>query len=285
MLSEIDIIIPTFNRAFTLDRSIRSVFAQKFKKFTLWVVDDGSTDETRVLLKKWQRLFPDRQMRVIHQALNRGVSFARNLGLEEGRAKWVAFLDSDDEWLDEKLGQQMGWVAEHPEHLLVHTNEIWIRDGKQVNQKKKHRKRGGRVFVDNLWLCCISPSAVLVQRELLNQVGFFREDFPVCEDYEMWLRITSRTLVGFVERPLVRKYGGHSGQLSKKYKAMDEWRVRALAEHLENPLLAEYERRELLHVLREKCQILLKGYEKHKNYFNQEEIKKIYQKSLLFSGK
>lgn len=278
----IDIIIPTFNRSTTLDRAIQSVLHQEFKEYTLWVVDDGSTDDTPLLLKKWQSFFPTGQMKIISLPNNKGVSSARNLGIKAGQAPWVAFLDSDDEWKKEKLLQQVKWSKKHPQYPLIHTEEIWIRNGKRVNPKKKHKKRGGRIFTHSLPLCCISPSSVIVQRDFLHKVGWFREDFPVCEDYELWLRITSQTEVGFINTLLIIKYGGHSDQLSKKYKAMDEWRVRALREHLSNSSLTKEEKQQLTHVLIQKCEILLKGYEKHKNYKNQKEIEEIYCETKLY---
>ena len=272
----VDIIIPVFNRASYLDRSIQSIFNQQFKKYTLWVVDDGSTDSTPKILKNWQKVFPINQMKVITLSKNYGVSTARNQGIQAGKAPWLAFLDSDDEWKKEKLFQQIEWINKHPQYPLIHTEEIWIRNGKRVNPKKKHQKRGGRIFIHNLELCRISPSSTMIQRSFLNQIGVFREDFPVCEDYELWLRACSQTEVGFINAPLIIKYGGHSDQLSKKYKAMDEWRVRALSSHLNNLLISKKEKKELVNILNKKCRILLNGYKKHNNYKNQKEIEKIY---------
>ena len=273
---QVDIIIPTFNRSSILDRAIQSVLNQQFKQYILWVVDDGSTDDTPLILKKWQSLFPAQKMRIITLPDNKGVSSARNAGIQMGQAPWLAFLDSDDEWMKEKLSQQMKWAIEHPEHPLIHTEELWIRKGKRVNPKKKHQKKGGRVFINNLDMCRISPSSVMIKREYLNKVGLFREDFPVCEDYELWLRITSQTEVGFVTTPLIIKYGGHPDQLSQKYKVMDEWRVRALTSHLNSSFISKEEKQKLTYILNQKCRILLKGYQKYNNYKNEAEIRKIY---------
>ncbi len=277
--SQVDIIIPTFNRSSTLDRAIQSVFNQEFKQYTLWVVDDHSTDNTFSILQKWQSLFPPRKMRILKLKKNKGVSTARNKGIQAGQAPYIAFLDSDDEWTKHKLRRQKEWAEKHPEHPLIHSNEIWIRKGKRMNQKKKHQKAGGRVFMDNLELCRISPSAVMIQREYLNKVGLFREDFPVCEDYDLWLKISSRTKVGFINEPLVVKHGGHPDQLSRKYKAMDEWRARALFSHLNSAFINQEEKQKLIYVLKKKCQILLNGYKKHNNHVNEEEIRNIYEKA------
>jgi len=275
----VDIIIPTFNRCSVLDRAIKSVFHQTFKNYILWVVDDGSTDNTLSILQKWQSIFPPSSMRVIHLPKRRGVSVARNKGIQAGKAYWLAFLDSDDEWKSDKLSTQMQWIKNNPSHYLVHTDEIWIRNGTKLNPKKKHKKKGGRVFIDNLELCRISPSSVIINRSFFNKIGLFKENFLVCEDYELWLRVCSRIEVGFIKTPLLIKYGGHADQLSKKYKAMDEWRVRAMATHLNNPYLTKEEKKQLIFVLQKKCSILLNGYKKHNNYKNMEEIKSIYRSS------
>ncbi len=111
---------------------------------------------------------------------------------------------------------------------MVHGEEIWIRNGVRVNAMNKHQKSGGRIFKRCVDLCCISPSAVLLHRSLLADVGLFREDFPVCEDYELWLRISAFEAVGFIEEPLIKKYGGHEDQLSRSVVGMDLWRLRAL---------------------------------------------------------
>ena len=280
MTKHIDIVIPTFNRSHTLNRALTSVKKQSFQDFQLWVVDDGSTDDTYTLLKKWQKHFHKGQMHILQNESNQGVSAARNRGIVAGKATWLAFLDSDDEWLPSKLQQQMEWIKHHPQHLLIHTEEIWIRNGGRVNQKKKHTKKGGRIFSHNLDMCRISPSSAIIQRAFLKSIGLFREDFPVCEDYELWLRLCAQTDTGFIETPLIIKYGGHEGQLSCKYKAMDEWRVRALSTHLNSPFVTQSEQEKLIEVLIHKCQILLKGYRKHGNFRNETEIKILYKKAL-----
>lgn len=223
----ISIIIPTYNRAHTLKRAIDSVMAQTFRDFELIVVDDASTDETQKLLAELVRTAGDVPFKVFTLPENSGVSVARNYGIEYSQGQWIAFLDSDDEWLPEKLAEQMKFVNEHPDVRLVHTEEIWIRDSVRVNPSNKYQKMGGRIFKRCVDLCSISPSTVLMSRDLLDDVGLFHEDFPVCEDYELWLRICAGEEVGFIDKPLIKKYGGHEDQLSKTV-AMDLWRVRAL---------------------------------------------------------
>ena len=270
----VDVVIPSYNRKRFLKRAIQSVQNQTFKDWKLWVVDDGSTDSS---FDELVGAFSSSGFPIKFLALesNQGVSFARNRGIERGQAEWVAFLDSDDEWLPDKLERQIRFARANPEFPLIHCNEIWLKNGKPFPQKKKHKKQGGRIFIPSTQLCCISPSAVLLRRSLLEELGFFREDFPVCEDYEMWLRVTSRYSVGFVEEALVIKQGGHGDQLSRRYPAMDYWRVKALKNYLKDPHLSPEEKEQVREVLRKKGRILLRGYEQYRNFKSKREIESI----------
>lgn len=271
----VDIVIPTYNRKELLKRAVQSVQNQSYKNWKLFIVDDGSTDgTTNSSYEEQNNIF------ILKLKNNKGVSHARNQGIKQGKADWIAFLDSDDEWLPEKLEKQIKYAQNYPQYPVIHCNEIWFKNGKVFNQKKKHKKQGGRIFIPSVKLCCISPSAVLIKRNLFKTIGLFKENFPVCEDYELWLRITSRYEVGFIDKPLLVKHGGHSDQLSKKYFAMDYWRIKALHPYLKDRNLFQEEKQELKKTLLAKCEILLKGYTKHKNFKDQKEIEKIYKQAL-----
>ncbi len=218
----ISVIIPTFNRAGPLRRALKSVFAQTAPPAEVIVIDDGSEDDTREMVR---REFPDSIY--IHQE-NAGVSHARNRGIQAAGGDWIALLDSDDEWLPGKLASQMALLEELPECRLCHTEEIWIRNGRRVNPMKKHAKSGGWIFQRCLPLCVISPSTSLIHRSLFDECGLFDEKLPVCEDYDLWLRICAANPVGFVEQPQIIKYGGHPDQLSKSFWGMDRFRVQVL---------------------------------------------------------
>ena len=269
----VDIIIPTYNRKNLLKRAISSIYNQSYQNWRLLIIDDGSTDGTsEEFYGNKTQLFPLKQ--------NKGVSYARNYGIKHSQAKWLAFLDSDDEWLSDKLKKQIEYSHNHPKYPLIHCNEIWLKNGKILNQKKRHKKQGGRIFIPSVDLCCISPSAVLIKRAIFDELGLFKEEFPVCEDYDFWLRLTSRYEAGFLNSTLVRKYGGHSDQLSKKYSAMDYWRVKALFPFLKDKKLSLSERKKVKQTLIKKTQILLKGYKKHKNFKNYAEIENIFQETI-----
>lgn len=235
-------------------------------------MDDGSTDGT----SQWAQALQDPRIHY-HHLPHSGVSHARNQGIQRAQGEWIAFLDSDDLWLPQKLEKQIQTKC-----MVVHTEEIWMRNGQRVNPKKKHQKRGGRLFIHCIPLCCISPSSVLIHKEVFHKVGLFKEHYPVCEDYDLWLRITALYHVDFIEEPLVIKHGGHSDQLSRKFHSMDYWRVLSLKEHLRSPLLNWNERKALVTTLLKKCDILLKGYIKHQNMQNYDEIFRIQNEAKAF---
>ena len=194
-----------------------SVRAQTFSDWELIIVDDGSTDGTR---RDWTHP-GDPRIRYLRTG-HRGVSAARNLGIRRARSSWIAFLDSDDTWLPRKLETQLAALESHRGHLAVHSDEIWIRRGRRVNPRKIHRKYGGWVYRYSLPRCVISPSSILVSRQLLDRCGVFDETFPVCEDYELWLRMFARHPILFVDQPLVVKTGGHA---DSSPGALGDWTV------------------------------------------------------------
>jgi glycosyltransferase involved in cell wall biosynthesis len=260
----VSVIVPTYNRAETLPRALTSILEQTRPPRHIIVVDDGSTDTTAELVK--QR-FP--QAHYLYQP-NAGVSAARNAGIRFNErladpGEWIALLDSDDAWLPDKLEQQLEAWQRQPHHRLIHCDEIWIRNGRRVNPRKKHRKYGGHIFQHCLPLCAISPSAVLLHRALLDDTGLFDEGLPACEDYDLWLRVSHREAVLLVDAPLLIKYGGHADQLSRQHWGMDRFRVRALCRCIEHEELAPEQRRAALAVLGEKLDILIMGARKRGN--------------------
>jgi len=262
---KISVIIPTFNRAHTLKRCLDSVLNQTYPPTEIIVVDDGSTDNTEELLKDYEGKI------IVHKIENSGVSAARNYAIERCSGDWLALLDSDDEWLPNRLQEQVDYLKIFPNIKLVHGEEIWVRNGKRVNPKKIHKKSGGYIYQNCLPLCCISPSASLLKKEVLEEFGGFDESFPVCEDYDLWLKITSKYEVGFIKTPIITKYGGHEDQLSRKYFAMDLWRVRSMKRMLNSELMKD-DRLATIDELIRKSEILIQGYKKHENLGDLPEV-------------
>ena len=230
---KISVIIPTYDRKHTLERAVESVLSQTLKAAEIIVVDDGSSDGTEDWLKN---RYP--AITVLSQS-NMGVSGTRNAGIRAAKEQWVAFLDSDDEWFSNKLEKQCSALKKEPEVLFCHTSEIWIRNGVQVNQMEKHKKHGGMIFNNILDMCRISPSSVLLNKRVLDDVGYFNESLKVCEDYDLWLRIASKYQILFLEIPLMNKFGGHKGQLSNITDGIEKYRIRSLESILSMNLLSK----------------------------------------------
>ena len=256
---KISVVIPTYNRVKLLPRALDSVIRQTQPVDEIIVVDDGSDDTTVSLIA--QR-YPGVSLLV---QSNQGVSAARNKGIRHARNDWVAFLDSDDEWCPNKVEQQAASISQHSDTVLCHCDERWIRNGRRVNPMKKHAKAGGWIFEQCLPRCVISPSAVILRRSLLDEVGWFDETLPACEDYDLWLRVCAKYPVLYLEQQLLIKYGGHDDQLSRKYWGMDRFRVLTLEKILKEDTLSKQQTGQVLKTLDEKIKILLKGGLKHDN--------------------
>ncbi len=252
----ISVVIPVFNRASTIKRAIDSVIEQTSRPSEIIVVDDGSTDGTGDVLKAY-----DGRIRAIGLSENRGPSVARNIGVMESSGDWIAFLDSDDYWQRRKLEQELEYLKGYPFFEILQSEEIWIRKGKRVNPCKHHKKPEGWAWEPSLKRCLISPSGVLIKRELFLRYGMFREDFPVCEDYDLWLKITRNHPVGLVPEFGVVKFGGHPDQLSRRFRAMDRFRVQSLLEQYEQESYPEF-REKLREEIEVKLKVLYRGYKK-----------------------
>ena len=266
----ISVVIPSYNRKEFLKRSIDSAINQTKKPFEIIVVDDGSTDGTETMIKS------DYDFVKFIKQKNKGVSAARNIGIEVSIGEWICFLDSDDEWKKDKLEKQINAMKSNPGYKFFHSNEIWIKNGLRINQKKKHKKYGGDIFDKCLDMCRISPSSVMINKTVFDEVGNFNEDLVVCEDYELWLRICDKYRVFFIDEPLIIKYGGHQGQLSYSIESIENHRIKAL-EYLILENLNRENKRHAIQMLLSKLNIYLKGLVKRKKNdeiaFYEEKIK------------
>ena len=265
-MSKVSVIIPTYNRAHVLREAIDSVLTQRYSDLELLVVDDGSTDHTKEMMSSYTS-----KLTYIYQE-HKGVSAARNRGIKHAKGDYLSFLDSDDLWLPDKLSLQMKFMRYHPEIHICYTEEIWIRRGVRVNPMKKHRKYSGMIFEHCLPLCIVSPSSVLIARSLLEKVGVFDEEFEVCEDYDLWLRISARYPIYLIDIPLIIKRGGHDDQLSKAMNGQDRFRIKALVQLLEGDFLSFCQRELAFKELKRKCEIYGKGCIKRGKKEEGEEI-------------
>ena len=265
----VSIVIPTHNRWPMVGEAVESVLAQTASRYELIVVDDGSTDETPRRLRDYGA-----RITVLAQSC-RGVAAARNLGVRHASGSYLAFLDSDDLWHPRKLLRQLGFMEGNPAVEICQTEEIWIRNGVRVNPRNKHRKPSGDIFRASLDLCLVSPSAVMMRRELFERAGGFDESLPVCEDYDLWLRIARDTEIPLVPEALVTRRGGHADQLSRSTWGLDRFRITAIANLIEAGLDPE-KAGWALEVMTKKVTILAKGARKRGN----EAMARAYEERL-----
>ena len=252
----VSIILPTYNRADFLPASLDSVFAQTYVNWEIILIDDGSTDNTVEVLKKYDQA----RIRYFHQE-NQGVSGARNYGISQCNGELIALLDSDDEWLPKKLETQIAYMHEHG-YEICQTNEIWFRKGKRVNQPAKYAKPEGWFFEESLEMCLISPSCTMFTRSAWDNIGPFDVNMPSCEDYDMWLRACLQYPVGLVKDQLTIKHGGRPDQLSICVPCADLYRIRALIKILQSGKLDDQQAEVALFKLEIKVKIYMQGLEK-----------------------
>ncbi len=261
MEKKVTVIIPTYNRSVYLKKAVESVCRQSYSNWELIVVDDGSEDDTRQLVQAFQDKYGSKIQYIYDQ--NRGPAAARNSGIRAATAEFIAFVDSDDWFAEQKLAVQVAAMEEHPAALISHTDEIWYRQGRIFNQKLKHKKVSGHGFKRCLEMCVVSISTAMVRRVLFEQVGYFDEDFHCCEDYDLWLRVSLREPFLLIEQPLTYKDGGRPDQVSFIHKVgMDKLRIQAIEKILRMELQPE-QRQQALAELKKKCLVYGRGCIKH----------------------
>lgn len=261
----ISVIIPVYNRRQLLPEAVRSVLLQSYGDLELLVLDDGSTDGTPESLEPF---LSDPRLRFFQLEHSGMPGAVRNRGVEWARGEWIAFLDSDDIWLPEKLKMQTEQLESEAKQgivrPLIHGREIWLRGNKVISQKGQRHRRSGDIFSDALVKCIIGPSTVLLRRDLYLSLGGFREDMDIVEDYELWLRICALHEVSYLEEPCIVKRAGSWDQLSGRYGQIEKFRIAALADLYKRGWFSAGPRsQEALLELKRKCAIYARGCEKH----------------------
>ena len=194
-MNKVSIIIPTFNRRDYITTALDSVLAQSYKDYEIIIIDDGSSDDTKEVLKPYQN-----NIRYFYQD-NRGIPATRNKGIREAQGDYIAFLDSDDYWLPEKLKRQIECFKQNPHYGMVATRCSSITpDGRF--RKKNRPGKSGWVLTDLFKANFIRTSSAMIEKECFEKVGLFDESLPECEEYDLWLRITKHYPIGFINEPL-----------------------------------------------------------------------------------
>jgi glycosyltransferase involved in cell wall biosynthesis len=199
------VVIPTYNRAHLLPQALESVFAQEEKDFEILVVDDGSTDDTEAVLARYEG-----RVRVLRQK-NSGPAAARNLGIENARGDYVAFLDSDDVWFPWTLSNHRSVIERHGSPTIIEGNHIEFstEDGPPLLAKAPPVERAARDYLASprggLW-----PSGVVIRTEALRSVGGFPTHAFNAEDSDLWLRLGTRPGFIHVSAPPAFAYRRHA---------------------------------------------------------------------------
>lgn len=272
-MHSITVIIPTLNRPQLTHRAVESVLRQSFKPLEVLIIDDGSNESSLNQLVGLLKGLPVD----LYQKNNSGVSAARNFGAALAKGEWLTFLDSDDEWLEDKLTKQVEFLIQNPNYKIIHTEENWVRNGKPVPVHPKYKKQSGDIFEVSTQHCSIGPSTVLIHRDLFESQNGFDENFPACEDFELWLRLTKDHSIGLVDEPLIIKHAGHPDQLSSMPE-LDYWRVKALLKTLDQQPLNPLQTKQVKDSLHVKLNILSKGYQKYKNAEKLEWVNHLLEK-------
>lgn len=199
-MPKVSVVIPTYNRSFTVVKAIDSVLEQTYDDYEIIVVDDGSTDDTYEILRPyWDKIHYEFKE-------NGGISSARNLALEVARGKYIALLDSDDYWKPEKLARQMECFANNTEYGMVATRCVTHKVDRHFNTIETNRIRrtgkSGWVYKDLFYRNYIRTSSVVIKKECFQELGGFDESLPRCNDIDMWLRISRKYPVGFINSVL-----------------------------------------------------------------------------------
>lgn len=255
-----DVIIPSHGRTQLLREAMESVLQQSFTALQLYIVDDASPEPLQPKID-----LDDQRITWLRLEKPAGPGGARNAGVALGQSPFVAFLDSDDLWDLSKLAKQMTQLQNDASLQWVHCNEQWQRNGKPVLQRAEHRKQGGDFLARAFGRCLIANSAVVFRREFYEKHGGFNPHFPVCSDFELWLRMLADCPIGFLDEALVVKRAGDWPQVSSTPET-DRYRVLALhrfyRQRRSDAGFGQHAS-ELLEEAIYKCEILIKGARKY----------------------
>jgi len=264
----ISVIIPVYNRFEMAKEAISSVIGQTYRDLEVIIVDDGSIDMTPILETYFRDDPRVKYIKIDHSGLP---GFVRNRGVDISLGKYLAFLDSDDLWMDSKLEKQIRFLENNSAYRVVHTREDWLRSGKRISQSGFNHKRFGNIFSDALIKCILGPSTIMLEKDLFIKLGGFRDDLEIAEDYELWLRLTDSNNVGYIDEPLITKRAGHVGQLSEKYGQIEIFRIRGLQKLVEQNYFKNGNQQQAEKELAAKCSIYAAGCRK-RNKIEEAEI-------------
>lgn len=218
--NKISVVIPTYNRANFIDRAIKSVLRQTYQNLELIIVDDASIDNTVKVVKKNS----DKRIKYIRHEKNKGAPAARNTGINLASGEYIAFLDSDDKWMLDKLNKQIQKFEKiSNDYGVVYGGYAYVLEGDENNSSINHPRFKGDIFSNLLKHCYVGSPTPLVKKECFHKVGGFDEKLPSCQDWDMWLRISRYYKFDYIPDIVANVYL-HGNQISSNIKSKIEAR-------------------------------------------------------------
>jgi len=221
-MPKVSVIIPVYNAETFLSETIESVITQTYADWEIVAVDDGSTDRSGEILRKYEQRLPQKFHVIVQQ--NSGTSAARNTAIKASKGEYIAFLDHDDLWLPEKLEKQVELLDSNKKRGMVYSDNYVIDSNGNLKKKSllPYRTFRGCVFNELFHRNFIALLTVVIRKEVLNKVGMFNPKYKIAEEYDLFLRIAEHYLIDFVEQPLA-KYRVHDESVSKNIElSVDE---------------------------------------------------------------
>lgn len=217
------VIVPVYGRGLIIRDAIESIFLQDYQgDIEVIVVDDASDNCIRSCLASYMS-----RIKYFRLDKNSGVSAARNAGISCSTAEYIGFLDSDDIFLPSKITLQIENLSASG-LSISHTNEFWYKKDRFINQGKKHQRYGGKIFAKVLDMCRVSPSSLLVHKDVFKDIGLFDEGLRVCEDYEWTLRCALKYDFCYMEEKLLIKRAITDNSLSASIQNIESIRLNIL---------------------------------------------------------
>jgi len=210
----VSIIIPTYNRSSLLKRALLSVLNQSYENIELIIVDDASTDDT----KRKVDAISDTKIRYIRHENQMGAAVARNTGIKSSSGDFIAFQDSDDEWLVQKLEKQMAIFKDEGKDVgVVFTSFLRVEDNQATYIPQKREHSSGNILEPLLNGNFIALPSFVTRRECLEKVGFFDEQLPRFQDWELFIRLAKYYNFKHLDEPLLIAFHSDSSITSNKY--------------------------------------------------------------------
>ena len=279
------IIIPIYNRPLLSQRAILSVLKQSYSHYECIIIEDGSSYPLANSFLNF--ILRDKRFKYLKFKKNKGVSLARNKGIQCSKYQKICFLDSDDQWQKNKLKEDFQFIQKNKMTFIHHSDSIWIRKGKEVNLPIKYNNNSGFIFYQSLKHCMVAMSNIVIDKKIFDRVGFFNKKLKCCEDYELLLKISSLYYIGKINKKLVIRHQNYLGekifisfnnkkiiheissvenhQLSSDL-AMDKFRILALQNFIQfskNKIFNFFAQQEMIR----RYWILIHGLEKKKKIF------------------